>query len=167
MTDSGSKPPRRGLHSAEVFEEEMEELERTGVTNWSTWLAGIGAFALLAGVVLAIMAYEAQTRRTPRGIGNVAAVQLVEPLGAIDHLPAMFRWQRVGGADSYLLSVQRKDGDDVVLLRSAASTSLAPTAQDLAQFGNGDYHWTVEARGASGKTEAWGEGEFRIVPSGP
>lgn len=166
MADSSSKPPR-GLHSAEVFEEEIEDLERTTPNNWSTWLAGVGAFALLAGVVLAVMAYEAQNRRTAGGIGNLPAVRLVEPTGTLEHLPALFRWEPVSGADSYLLSVQRKDGDDVVLLRSARGTTLATTAQDLSQFGIGAYHWTVEARGGNGKTRAWGEGEFELAPAAP
>jgi len=172
MADSVSqqpkeKEPRRGLHSAEVFGEEMEELERTTVTKWSTWLAGVGAFALLAGVVLMVMAYEARTRRAPAVVGNLPSVRLLEPTGTIDHLPAEFRWEGTPGAQSYLVTIQREGTEGPILLRASRETSLAPTAEDLAHFVSGDYRWTVEARGADGKTRAWGEGVFSVAVGAP
>lgn len=168
MTDSTSKQPEKkgrgpGLHSAEVFEEEMEQLGKTMVTNWSTWLAGVGAFALLAGVVLMVMAYEARTRRGPAVVGNLPSIHLIEPTGTIDHLPALFQWERVAGAVSYLVTIQREGTDEVLLLRSSRSSSLAPTADDLSLFLPGGFRWTVEARGKDGKTIAWGEKGFSFT----
>ncbi len=172
MAESTSRPskdqkPPRGLHSAEVFGEEIEELERTTVTNWSTWLAGVGAFALLAGVVLMVMAYEARTRRGPAVTGNLPSVRLLEPSGTLDHLPARFRWEGVSGTESYLVTIQTEDTGDVLVLRASRGTSLAATAEDLARFAPGEYHWTVEARGADGKTRAWGEGSFSVAVGAP
>jgi len=171
MTDPASRHPDNkrghgGLHSAEVFEEEIEDLEKTGVTNWSTWLAGVGAFALIAGVVLMVMAYEARTRRGPAVIGNLPSIRLVEPAGTIDHLPAQFRWDGISGAATYLVTIQAQDSDEVLLLRSSRGTNLAPTAEDLSRFLPGGFRWTVEARGEDGKTIAWGEGEF-VFTLGP
>ena len=163
MAHPTSKVPGPGLHPTDVFEEEMADLEKTTVGNWSTWLAGIGAVALLTGIVLIVLAQGARTYRAPTVIGNLPTVSLLEPKGTLDHLPSSFRWHAVGGARSYMVTVQRADSDEVVLVRTSRTTSLSPNAQDLAQFRPGEYRWSVEARGGDSKTQAWGEGEFSLA----
>jgi len=153
----------RAQHSSEVFEEEIQDLEKSQpVKSWSSWLAGLGAVTLVIGIVLLVMAYDVRTYRAPHGIGNVAPVRLDEPIGEIDHLPSAFRWGQVDGAVSYLVTVSQGNGDAVVLVRPSRGTSLAPGADDLSVFGPGEYRWTVDARGDDGKTQAYGEGTFHI-----
>ena len=155
--------PSRRLHSTEVFEEEIEELENSRpVKSWSSWLAGIGAVSLLVGVVLVVTHYEVKSYRGPRGIGNVAPVQLLQPRGPVDSLPSAFRWDAVDGAASYLVTVSHIDSDEVVLAHAALGTTLAASAEDLSVFQNGKYRWTVDAKGTDGKTKAFGESEFDL-----
>ena len=163
MAPPAAQEPRREQHSAEVFEEEIEDLEHSKpVKSWSSWLAGIGAVTLVAGIVLVLTNYDVKSYRGPRGIGNVASVHLVEPHGSIDSLPSAFRWDSVEGAVSYLVTVSSLATDEVVLARAALSTTLAASAEDLSVFRNGRYRWTVDAKGSNGKTQAYGEGEFEI-----
>lgn len=155
-----------GRHPAEVFEQEIEELEKSTIRSWSSWLAGIGTVALLAGIVLMVMAYETRSYRAPTVIGNLPQVALDAPQGTIHHLPAQFGWGAVAGSGSYLVTIQRADSDDVMLLRLTTRPSLALNADDLARFAPGKYRWTVEARGADGKTAAFGDGGFEFTPRG-
>lgn len=165
MAHRSPRQSEHGRHPTEVFEDEMAELETSTVRSWSSWVAGIGAFALLAGIVLMVMAHETRTYRAPTVVGNLAGIRLSAPVGPLDHLPAQFVWEPVTGATSYLLTVLHAATEDVVLLRPSGRTSLSPTAEDLARFGPGRYRWTVEARGADGRTRAFGEGEFELSES--
>jgi hypothetical protein len=151
------------MHPTEVFESEMADLERSRpVKAWSSWLAGIGALTFLMGVVLLFMAYDKSRYRGPNVLGNLPQVEIDEPEGTIDHLPAAFRWEAVRDTQSYLVTVVEAKDDAVVLVRPALGTTLAPTAEDLSVFRQGRYRWTVDARGGDGKTKAWGEGSFEI-----
>jgi hypothetical protein len=163
MANPSSNERGRVQHPTEVFEEEMAELEKSpAVKAWSSWLAGLGAVTLLFGIVLLVMAYDVSTYKGKPGIGNVAPVELDEPIGEIDHLPSVFRWEPVEGADSYLVTVTSGNDGDAVLVRPARGASLSPGADDLSVFGPGEYRWTVDARGADGKTKAFSEGSFQI-----
>ena len=163
MAEATSQGSGSGLHPTEVFEQEIEALDRSTIRSWSSWLAGAGAFVVLAGTVLLVTSHATRTYRAPSVIGNLASVTLDEPAGAVDHLPAEFRWRETDGATSYLVTVLQADSDDVVLLRSTGRTTLAPSAQELAPFRPRGYRWTVEARGPDGRTLALGEGEFELV----
>jgi hypothetical protein len=163
MADTTSKKREHERHPTEVFEDEIEELDRSTVRSWSSWLAGIGAFALLAGIVLMAMAYETRRERSFAVAGNLPKVALQEPSGTLDHLPSQFRWQEVSGAASYLVTILRSDSEETVLLRPTNRTALAPSADELGRFGAGRFHWTVEARGSDGRTRAWGEGDFELA----
>jgi len=163
MAETPSKKNEHDRHPTEVFEDEIEDLERSTVRSWSSWIAGIGAFALLAGIVLMAMAYETRRERSFAVAGNLPKVVLQEPSGTLNHLPSQFRWQEVPGAYSYLVTVLGYKAEDTVLLRPTRRTTLAPSAEELGPFEAGKYHWSVEARSAEGKTLAWGEGDFELV----
>lgn len=162
MKDPNSQsPPRR--HSEDVFEEEIEDLEKPAVGSWSTWLAGVGIFALLAGIVLAVMAWEATSRRDRNVAGNLPSIYLLEPAGTLDHIPTAFRWQAVNGASSYLVTVMEAKSERVMFSRPTQVPRLAAVAGDLGEFRPGSYKWMVEARGPDGRPRAWGEGDFTLT----
>jgi hypothetical protein len=163
MANPTANDKGRDQHSTEVFEEEIENLEKSRtVKSWSSWLAGLGAVTLLLGIVLLVMAYDVRTHRPLHTVGNVSPVRLDQPTGDIDHLPSAFRWGKVEGVTSYLVTVWRGDGDEVVLVRPSLGESLSPSADDLSVFSPGKYRWTVDARGSDGKTKAYGEGTFHV-----
>lgn len=155
-----------GLHPTDVFEEEIEALDRSTIRSWSSWLAGAGGFVVLAGIALLETSYATRNYRAPTVIGDLPTVALEEPAGALAHLPAQFRWGAFEGADSYLVTVVDAETETVVLLRPTSRTALAPSAQELAPFRPRGYRWMVEARTAEGKTLAVGEGNFELsVPN--
>lgn len=163
MAEATQRKTGSALHPTEVFEQEIEALDRPTIRSWSSWIAGTGAFVVLAGIALLVTSHAARTYRAPSVIGNLPTIALEEPTGDLPHLPAHFQWREIAGAASYLLTVVDAASEQVVLLRPTSRTALAPSAQELAAFQPGGYRWSVEARSSDGKTLALGEDTFELA----
>ncbi len=152
----------RRKHSSEFLREEIEDLEKSSVHSWSSWLLGFAGMVLLFGLVAAVVWIGIRTYSAPNVRGNLASVKLLEPVGVLDHLPASFRWEPVPGSSSYLVTVRRLESDVPIVLRITSVPSWSASAEDLASFKPGSYRWVVEAQEADGRPVAWGDGDFEV-----
>jgi len=147
----------------ELFEEEIAELERPMLHSFLPWVASLGVLILVSGL-LAFFFILAPRRGAPRETatsGGVSALTLAEPNGHLKGVPALFRWEPVAGASSYVVTVtEGGDSSKVILLRLSDGTKLSPTDTQTTFFKPGLYSWTVEARGSDGASLARGEAAF-------
>src|SRR5262245_11076980 len=146
----------------EVLEREIQELEKPFVRSWYTWVASLGAAALLGGILTLLLLAPGNRFAAPAG-ATPPQVDLIEPKQArLDQVPRGFRWAAVPSATAYIVSVTRADNGDVVMLRSTTEPEIATLGTEVSRFDTGRYVWVVEAHEKDGSTVGRGEGSFSL-----
>jgi len=96
--------------------------------------------------------------------GDPGGIQLVEPAGKLDRVPAVFRWTAVPGADIYRFEIYDEELLSIVV-RIVKSTSLSLAPEEMGVIRPGQpYYWDVEASDDQTRPIASGRRSFIVAP---
>jgi hypothetical protein len=146
----------------DVLESEIADLEKRTLNSAWLWAAAAVGLIVLFSAAFFFASWDRDQSNARLQPIVPQTMSLREPSGSVDR-NFTFRWLRVDGAASYILSVTAAGSDEVELLRPVRETYLRPSETELANMTAGSYTWTIEARSSRGQLIGYGQGAFSLA----
>ena len=145
----------------EVLESEIRDLEQRTLRSGWLWAAAALSLVIIAGTAFVVTWWDNRSSSGRSVSFAPETMTLQEPKGTVVG-PAMFRWDAIEGATTYIVLVKAVDKDEVELLRPVKETFLQPSETEASNLLPGAYTWSVEARSSRGALIGYGDGTFVI-----
>jgi len=121
----------------------------------------VAAAAIVVAIGISENSAIAPVKPVVDSVERSAAVELIEPKGAIAGFPGSLRWNSVAKAASYRVKVMEVDKTVVWESTSSSNVLALPPAIGKKALPGKRLIWTVDALDASGKAIASGSQDFR------
>ena len=144
------------------FEHEIEDLEQTRTLRQVILYSGVGVIVATAIVGAFLIGSKLQELKSDGSRQAIVSIDTFEPKPtSLPEKPAVFRWESILGATSYVVRIQEEGQTTDLIARETNSNWLQLTPDEQAHLiMGGRYTWSVRARGKEG----WpiGEGGSRF-----